>query len=215
MYTTSAVGPEMSMKVIRAAFPLGKMEQDVLDGLAGFAAVEKGYGTTTTTSSGGVATPTGTRSSSLASSDTNGGTIAGIVVGCLALLGFIAVGVYLCLGYRKEGKEEELKRKVEAERGEQRLIDHAAVGRGMDGEKSEEHVAELQVGAAVAVIELPVPCSRPPGQFNEMGDTGVVELPTDYNEGGRRLSTAIGTNSLTAPGSIGGQRQLTGTRAEH
>lgn len=156
-YTTSAVNPVMSIRVLRAAFPLGEAQQDVLRGLGGLPS-EPRNGTTTATAT---------------SSTTNPGIIAGIVVGCLALLGLIAVGVYLCVRHRKEGKQEEeehLKRKLEAT--------EASTEMGLMGRRDkskEKHAVEFQ--------ELPAPVARPPhGRFTEMSaDTGVAELPTEYH----------------------------------
>jgi len=107
------------------------------------------------------------------------------VVGCLALLGFIGVGVFLCLRYRREGKQEEAKRRGEAEMGEKQEVERDAMGRGggrggvEKREKDEEYIPEFQA-------ELPAPYTvRPPGKFTEMAaDAGAVELPTDYNYNG-------------------------------
>lgn len=169
------------MKVIRAAFPLGVVDQDVLNELAGLAVgVERNETAMTTAgpSSNNLASGGGGGSSG---SGTSGGMIAGIVVGCLALVGLVAVGVFLCLGYRKEGKEEKLKRKIEAETGEILLIHSASVGRGTCGQKSKEDIMEFPAGAMIE-LPSPVPYPRLPGRFAEMAaDTGAVELPTDYN----------------------------------
>ncbi|KAK1760046.1 hypothetical protein QBC47DRAFT_76 [Echria macrotheca] len=181
-YTTSAVGPEMSVRVLRAAFPLGEVRQEVLDGLAGLAvpaATEGGGGAGNQT-----ATPTTTAAASGGGSGSNAGMIAGIVVGCLALLGFIATGIYLCVCYKREGKrvgkDEEVKRADEVESrvepGGQRPA--GAVGLHRESEKSKGDVVEYTVG------ELPASSNfQPTGRFAEMGsDTGVVELPTEYHK---------------------------------
>ncbi|KAK5654751.1 hypothetical protein OQA88_7076 [Cercophora sp. LCS_1] len=178
-YTTSTVGPEMSIRIMRAAFPLGEVQQDVLNGLAGLSVAAQ-----TTAQTTAVTTTTALQSGATAkpgvSSDggTNPGIIAGIVVGCLALLGFIGVGVYLCVRFRREGKEEELKRRMGTDKGEEQLVEAG-------GAEVPEHRWDLKAkdeDAGAAVTELPAGWSQP-GRFVEMGaDTGAVELPTGYND---------------------------------
>ena len=156
-YTTSAVGPDMSIRVLRAAFPLGEVSQDVLRGLAG---------------SPPEAANEGTSSKSAASP----GMIAGIVLGCLALLGFIAVGIYLCVRYKREGKEERTKQfQANLEAATDRVDEKDAKS------TADEAKVKPETGQGVDSIELPVPVLHLPyGRLSEMSsDSGVAELPVD------------------------------------
>ncbi|KAK0613558.1 hypothetical protein B0T14DRAFT_526483 [Immersiella caudata] len=167
VFTTSAVGAQMSIRVVRAAFPLGEVQQVVVDGLAGLPVGSQGGGgqnqTGTTTASGG--------------GGTNPGIIVGIVIGALALVGFVATGIYLCVCYKREGKKEG--RKVENEVGDEGLM--VVTGMDEDKKKSRENVTDFAVGELPASVRY-----QAPGRFTEMGsETGAAELPTEYNSGGR------------------------------
>jgi hypothetical protein len=176
-YTMSAVGPEMSVRVLRAAFPLGEVRQEVLDGLTGLAGTAAPVG-------GGAAgnrTATTTAAASTGASGANdggganAGIITGIAVGCLVLLGLIATGIYLCVCYKREGKregkDEEVKRTVEIESGVERGGERPAGAVGLHGESEKQTVVEY---------ELP---AQPRGPIAEMGsDTGAAELPTEYHK---------------------------------
>lgn len=160
-YTTSAVGPEISIRVLRAAFPLGEVQQDVLRGLVGLPSATTNETAVVATSSGSTTSP---------------GMIAGIVIGCLALLGFIAVGLYLCARYRRESKEErEEQLKVNLESAAQPLGEKGtgSTGAGANMKPEEEEIVELP--------GLPAPVVPPPyGRLSEMSaDSGVAELPAD------------------------------------
>ncbi|KAK0724392.1 hypothetical protein B0H67DRAFT_656869 [Lasiosphaeris hirsuta] len=202
----------MSMKVIRAAFPLGAVDQDVLNGLAGLAVptVERNETVTTTAGPSSASPASGGGGDSSGSSGTNAGMIAGIAVGCLALIGFVAVGLYLCFGYRKSANKEELKRKAEAETGERLLVHsassaNASLGGGMGGQKSKEDIGEFPGSRASAMTELPgqVPHSRKPGRFAEMAAESVaLEVSTDYNAAPRPLFPVVDSKSPALQASL-------------
>ncbi|KAK4449034.1 hypothetical protein QBC34DRAFT_463614 [Podospora aff. communis PSN243] len=166
-YTTSAVGPQMSIRVIRAAFPLGEVRQEVVDGMAGLSA---------TVTANTTAAPVDDGSSG---GGTNPGIVAGIVIGCLALLGFVATGIYLCLRYKKEGKEEKEEERVEIEK-----VDHGLIVDTSLDEK-EKDVKEIVDNFAVGELPASMKFQPPPqGRFTEMGsESGAAELPTEYNAG--------------------------------
>ena len=215
-YTTSAIDAEMSIRVMRAAVPLGTAQQAVLNGLAGLAPVSE-----TTSSTGGIPASSTNSSSNNGGGGSNAGIIAGIVVGCLALLGFIGVGIFLCLRYKRDRKREEEERRRRAELEAENGSQNQGYLNGTEKEVSKEDVNALGSAERGPPSELPVHWTTPPppplptdGKYMEMGaDTGAVELPTGYNYGTHRGSAFV-DGSPTLPASAVGREGRRGGEAD-
>lgn len=200
LYTTSAVRAEMSIRVIRAALPLGMAEQHVLNGLAGLP-------DTMATTGGGTSKATTTASLDGGGSNkggTDAGTIAGIVLGCLALLGFVGLGIWMCLRYKREGREEEAKRRAEAE-AEKGGLNHGRSDLCRITTEKEVSKEDVKGFGEAAASELPARWTRSPPSpsagYPEMGtEAGAVELPTTYNFQGNQGAAV--TDSPNLPASV-------------
>jgi len=97
-FTTSAVGAEMSIKVLRKALPLSEVETTIT-------AASTGETSTPSITSTETASETSASASTFSGASTESlGTIAGIVVASLAFVAFVTVGIYICVWYREEKK---------------------------------------------------------------------------------------------------------------
>ncbi|KAK0614587.1 hypothetical protein B0T14DRAFT_499824 [Immersiella caudata] len=216
-YSTSTVGADMSVRVLRKALPLGEYKADVLRGLAGNAsgltsgentASSGGSRTATSTGSSGswqtVGSPTSTASGTSvdessgtgtptpSSASISPGTIAGITVGALALVSFIAVGIYICLRYRREGKQEKAENPAPAAAEEEAQRHEQETGIRGGGFSPSSLGGTLNTDISSVAADSPMvhssrmewrPGMGPGVKYWEMGEgQAAVEMATGYNK---------------------------------